>query len=425
MGNIEDRLRAADPVAGRPYSHPDLDAMVSRITTPSTARLDPQWRLFKMRMASAVAFASLVTLGAVVTLQGAGPSLPILAFGAASTAAPSAANSTMMINEKFQFTAGPNLSSAPSLGAAYRLQLPRDSAGEVSRLASIFHVSGAPRNVGGDRTDWIVTDPAGDTLEYETYDGVPDWYYTSASSMASSPATGGPTISGASGLAAGDGAGGPVPAHSTLENDVERYLAKLNYGYSLAHPTFSTEAASSDSDSTTTTSDEETVSYVVVVNGAPTNQSAQFTVDSSNGVVNASGPAFGVGSGTNYPLQSPVDGVAMLNAQQAQQFGAVTDTVKQEGTNGGGYVGAPGSMPPTTTGTSSPPLVTVSLVGVTLTLATYRLHDGSAWLIPVYSYTGTAASDHGGSYSGDWSTVAIDPTYVHLDTTSTGTSPPR
>jgi hypothetical protein len=348
----------------------------------------------------------------------------------------------MMIDEEFQFTAGPNLSSAPSLGAAYRLQLPRDGAGEASRLASIFHVSGAPRNVGGDRTDWTVTDEAGDTLEYETYDGVPDWYYTSASSIASSSATSGPSISRASGPTAGVGAGRPVPAHSTLENDVQRYLAKLNYGYSLAHPTFSTEAASSGSDSTTATSNEETVSYDVVVNGAPTDQSAQFTVDSSNGVVIASGPSFDVGSSTNYPLQSPVDGIAILNAQQALQFGPVTDTVKREGTNGGGYVaapgavatttsgsgvavGSPGSAPPTTTGTSSPPLVTVRLVGVTLTLATYRLHDGSVWLIPVYSYTGTASGAHGASYSGDWSTVAVDPTYVHLDTTGTGTSPPR
>jgi hypothetical protein len=432
MGNIDDRLRAADLVAAHPYQHPNLDAMVSRITSPSTARLEGQWRLFKLRMASAVAVTSLVMAGAITTLQAVGPSLPVLELSAAthgSVAAP--AGSMMMIYEKLHFTAGPDLGSAPSLATAYQLRTPPDGNVEAARLALIFGVTGTPQNVNGDGTDWTVTDRAGDTLVYQSYGGASKWYYNSASSISSSSVTSGPPTPDSSGLVAGQGAAGPVPAQSTVASDAEVYFKMLNYGYSLASPSFSTQAAYTDLNSTSATINEETANYGVAIDGTTTDQSVQFTVDGSNTLVQASGPAFSVASSTNYPLQSPVDGVASLNTQQQNGFAPATGTVKQEGTNGGGFVNPPATTAPTTTDTglsdgssgpsttttipSGPPLVTVVLNDVTVMLGTYQLQDGSAWLIPVYQYTGTATNADGSSYPGSWSTVAVDPAYVHLD----------
>ena len=65
MNDSDDRLRRADPVAGQPYHHANIGQMISRITTARSSSHERQWRLFKLRMASAVALASALTVGAV------------------------------------------------------------------------------------------------------------------------------------------------------------------------------------------------------------------------------------------------------------------------------------------------------------------------------------------------------------------------
>jgi hypothetical protein len=136
-----------------------------------------------------------------------------------------------------------------------------------------------------------------------------------------------------------------------------------------------------------------------------------------------------VGSSANYPLQSPVDGVAALNTEQQDRFSGANGTTVAPGSGATGTAQPPGSTSPTTVPSSGegssgptttttvpagPPIVNVVLDGVTLTLGTYQLHGGTAWLIPVYQYTGTATSADGNSYTGAWSTIAVEPSYVQL-----------
>jgi hypothetical protein len=237
-----------------------------------------------------------------------------------------------------------------------------------------------------------------------------------------------------------------VPNHATLEADAQGYLHQLGYGYSVGSPQFSSETgnATSAGGAVTTAIDWGTVSYSVVVDAMTTNQTVQFTIDSNNQVVSASGPAFNVASTFRYPLQSPVAGVTALNAQQQSYFaGSGTskgvasggDTVAPQSSGSSSGTPTPISDPsgsstgastppgppdtavttPTDAPTSSgPPIVDVTLDSVSVSLGSYMLSDGSVWLLPVYNYTGNVPSTDGTASPGSWSTIAVDPAYVKL-----------
>ena len=110
-------------------------------------------------------------------------------------------------------------------------------------------------------------------------------------------------------------------------------------------------------------------------------------------------------SKVSYPLQSPRDGVAALNKQEAAKFasspGPAVDPVP---TTGGSTGTAPAPL--------APPVVTVTLDSSSITLATYQLADGSTWLIPEFRYTGAVNGQAGNTQT--WTTLAVDPAYVQL-----------
>jgi hypothetical protein len=41
-------------------------------------------------------------------------------------------------------------------------------------------------------------------------------------------------------------------------------------------------------------------------------------------------------------------------------------------------------------------------------------------MLPIYNYTGLVTNADGSSYTGTWSTIAVDPTYIHVSTSSSG-----
>ena len=41
-------------------------------------------------------------------------------------------------------------------------------------------------------------------------------------------------------------------------------------------------------------------------------------------------------------------------------------------------------------------------------------------MLPIYNYTGVVTNSDGSSYTGTWSTIAVDPTYIHISTSSSG-----
>jgi hypothetical protein len=392
MSDFDDRLRTLDPAAGQPYRHPDLEGMITRITSQRVAAPSHVWRRFQLKMAGALAASAVVTVGAIAALQGAGTVLPLLALQSAGHSAAfgvlKPTSSTMEIRLNYHFTAGPELTLTTPVGLSYALMIPNDVTTEAMRVAAIFGVTRSPLTISGGSNGETITDSSGESLDYES-SGLPQWYYSSTSPPVA-PAT------------ASDSSNAILPSHATLESDVRNVLAKLNYGFSVSSPNFATATISTTSadGSTPALIDTESVTYTVDVNDVATDQSIVFSVDANNNVVYASGPAFSVASTSNYPLQSPAQGVTALNAGQQN--------------------GSPSNSGATSTPPAGPPIVEVTLTSVSVSLATYQLTDGTLWLLPVYDYVGETTDANGTSSSSDWYELAVDPIYVQVGSNSSG-----
>ena len=443
MSDFEDRLRAADPAAASSYEHPDTNAMISRIMARAPRARRHVLRSFQLRMAGSVAIAAALTVGGIAALEGAAPSFAVFSLAAAkqSPHAPLGASNTkfgatnspgmmMRVYEEFNFTAGSDLSANAGTGAAYQLQLPTSASTEAARLAAIFGVTGTPVDQNNDGQDFTVTDANGNFVEYETYETVPQWSYSVAIPQA--PGTSSTTS---------DGTTVSMPSQSTVNGDVQNYLSQLGYGYQVTDPQFSmSNNDTSSPGQPTVTTNEEQATYGVTVDGQTTDQYLDFTVDAKNNLVSADGPAFSVMPALNYPLQSPTAGVEVLGAQQQAYFaenassgqpsGAGSSTTPTAGSNSSSSGPSPATPPSTSSDTSNtttttttpsgPPIVDVTLDNETISYQTYQLTDGSVWMLPIYNYTGVVNNTDGSSYTGTWSTIAVDPIYIQVSTSSSG-----
>jgi hypothetical protein len=433
MSDFEERLRAADPAAASNYQHPDTNEMISRIMARAPRARRHVLRSFQLRMAGSVAIAAALTVGGIAALDGASPSLAVFALAAPHSAktpntkygASRSPGSTMMrIYEEFNFSAGPDLSVNAGTGAAYELQLPTSASAEDARIAAIFGVTGTPVDTNSDGQDFTVTDPSGNYVDYQTYDTVPQWSYSVAIPQAAGTSS---TTS--------DGTSVAMPSQSSVDADVQNYLNQLGYGYQVADPQFSTSNnVTTSPGQPTVTTNQEQATYGVTVDGQMTDQYFDFTVDQHNDVVSADGPAFSVLPAVNYPWQSPAAGVAVLEAQQQSYFASNGSSVQSAGSGStttpltsGSNDSTPTTSPSTaatndttTTTPSGPPIVDVTLDAETIGYQTYQLTDGSVWMLPMYNYTGLVNNTDGSSYTGTWSTIAVDPTYIQVSTSSPG-----
>jgi hypothetical protein len=381
MSDVEDRLAALDPAANQPYRHADLDAMITRVVATPVRVQSTRWQRIQARFAGGLIVGTLATALTLVATQGT-PSLPALAIQRALTG-PSASFATalpMSTSENLRFSAGPRISAhAPSI-ASYKLTLPKNAKAESVRLAAVFGVAASPKASGA--SNWTVTNASGAALNYNDA-GLPQWYYSSTT-----PKVAPAEESGSSPVA--------TPSHAVLEADVRQYVGKLRYNYTLSAPSFSTATTSTTTqDGAPLTVYSETVTYSVLVHGTATDQTISFTVDPTNALLNAEGPAFHVGSGVTYPLQSPRVGVADLRNSEERSFGATKS-----------------------------PAATVTVARDTVTLAAYELKGGSLWLLPLYTYSGSISGSTGASAARAWSELAVEPRYVAgSSTASAGASP--
>jgi hypothetical protein len=378
MSDINDRLAALDPAAHDPYQARNLDEMISRIvaSSPSGAARSTWWQRVQLRIAATLILGTLVGAGTVAIVQG-GPSLAALAIqtnvaqhpGAFSTA------ETPQLYEETDFVPTASLtSSSPSTSPSFKLNIPHDSAREADHLASVFHVVGAIHHSGN---DWTVASSSGASLDYQTSGASPQWYYSSTT----------PTIAPATASSSVDVA---MPSHAALDRVGLVYLKQLGFDYSVVSPVYS-ESTLSTTGAQSSQSQEE-VSYTVSVHGLNTDQTVSFSVDAHNTLVYAQGPAFEVSTGTNYPLQSPLEGVNALNSIERAAFPSPS-------------VGA---------NAAGPAIVHAQLTSTSITLATFRLKNGTSWLLPLYTYSGSVTEKHGTPTSRTWSEIAIKPSYVRL-----------
>jgi hypothetical protein len=122
----------------------------------------------------------------------------------------------------------------------------------------------------------------------------------------------------------------------------------------------------------------------VLVHGTATDQSLSFTFDPSNTLLYAEGPAFHVDSGVHYPLQSPLAGVSALGAAEKRAFAAA----------------------------AKPPTARATITGERVSLAPYQLKNGTLWLLPLYTYSGSITGKSGATATRTWSELAVQPTYI-------------
>jgi hypothetical protein len=205
-----------------------------------------------------------------------------------------------------------------------------------------------------------------------------------------------------------------------LASDVTHYLRSLGFGYSIASPDFGTSTISeTNANGDPVSVSTADVTYTVVVGGVATDQSVSFSVNEHNQVLNASGPDVRVGPATNYPLQSPLAGVAALNAAQRAKYSSPGNPAS--GT--GGSTGSSSGGSSTGTTTAGPPVVNATLTSDTISLASYELTSGALWFLPVYDFRGEVTNTNGMVTSGTWSELAIDPSYVHVGSSDAVVNP--
>ena len=163
--DLRARVAAADPARGNSYRHANLTAALNAIVADRSTPIRVM-RSFQLTMASAAAAAALVTTSAIAALSGAGNSLPILNFAAATVttlSAPGLKVGAMAVNQMAQsnytFTAGASLSSGVPTASVYTESAVVSDA-HIRELATYF--------AGIDRTT-LTSESSSDSTTTVTY----------------------------------------------------------------------------------------------------------------------------------------------------------------------------------------------------------------------------------------------------------------
>ncbi len=452
MKSIEERLVASDPSIATPYAPADYEAMVRRVVAALYPKAATTWRGFKIKMASSVAAASLLTALGITALSTAGSTLPILGFAAASTpktsgiaTSPTAASTLMRLNVNYQFTGADNFSTAPGNGVAYAFSAPSDGGATLSQVAQVLHVDvGTPTTTdngqsftssGPQYAGWLVQNAG-----YSSW-GI-DYSLNSLN-----------------------------PSKSLTADQLKaRAVALAHRLGDLTLGVATIDTVSSDSLSPTS------VTVPIVVGGLPTDLSYSFTFASDGVLMSASGQSFALASVGNYPLISPAAGVREITSQLGLVSGVMNDggvagsqpgQVGSGSSSSGSSTGAAGattpptpvvspmlgsetttSVAPTTTDSSvAPPVNTgpvtavpsspgttdtlptdsvpttattvpaptiVNLTDVSIQYGVFTMANGTTMLLPMYVYVGIVVGES--SYRATFRVVPIDPSYLDLST---------
>lgn len=345
MDDLERRLRAADPVAGRPYALPV--GLVARVV--AERRPARVVRPFVWRVAAAAAASVALTVGAVSALGEVSPAFGAVEVAAAVPPPPTAGPAAFGTVEA---AALPSASAPPPLRlapgppgpasvAVTRLTHPADLAGETRRLARVLGVTGPEVRLGTGPTSWQVGRPPGATVVV-VGGAVPQWSYSSSSPpIAPATQSAGPVRSAAE--------------RARLRARAERLLAHLGLDLTLGRATY--VDAIMDGATPSDVYREVTATFVVTHGGLPTDQRVVLGVDARGRLVFAAGPDVAVARDVPYALESPAEALGSLR-----------------GGAGPTSVGATASARP-------------ALVRATLGLRAFVVRGGKTWWLPVYTYT--------------------------------------
>ena len=400
--DLRARLAASDPARGITYRHAHLTAALDSIVADRPARIRVM-RSFQLKMASAAAAAAVVTTSAIAALSGAGNSLPILNFAAATATAQSAPGLKVgamaispYVSSNYTFTAGASLSSDVPSASVYT-QTSEPSAAHSRDLASYFadldHTTISSESTTDATT--TVTYTNGDSFTYSAFAGsLPTFSFSPNAS-----ATGGIAI--ATPMAS-DSTNTTIPTptdtppanvYGTPTDAQMSVLASLDSLASLIGTDalrFTTQNASASDTSLNAWTQE-------ALDGLPVFY-AQLNVEATNGVITSvSGSDMTGLSAIAYPLLSAADDVANVGSwSPGYSLGA------------GGVCEACMGGSVTTTSTAPTP---VTLDSATLWLVPRTATSASgadiATLLPAWEYSGQVDT-----WTGSFWAIAVDPQYL-------------
>ncbi|NNN00768.1 MAG: hypothetical protein HKL86_02925 [Acidimicrobiaceae bacterium] len=377
MSDFIERLVAADPVAAKPYEHQDLAAMTTRISAQPRLRPRSVLQTFRVRIASAVALASVLSVSAIAALQSAGPGLAVLTFGSSTPVAfaNSASISAMKTSRAMSFVAGPALGSSAANATAFRLDVASNAAKEASRIATVFAVHGSPTEQLNSRGTWSVYGRSGAVVTFHGSSVPPRWTYSNGSSAPifnrTTPAS----------------APSSVTLTHSLRNFIatsSRYVDRLRLGYEIGRARIAWTSNPNLAATAPGPLNRQVITFAVKVGGVATDQSVTFMFDASGRLLWSSGPDFGVTNSVSYPLVSPIGAVGALNAQQPPAGSAIRDAQSK-----------------------------VTLMSNALTLRTFHLANGTDWMLPTYVF-----SQIMGGPTTRWWIVAIQPRFLRARSAS-------
>jgi len=267
----------------------------------------------------------------------------------------------------YDFTADPALSTATGTSTAYELVSPSDAGSVAGTIEAALGLTGPVVILGPGNLQ--AGPSSGPDVTVALENGVLQWQYPTWAGGASQP-----------GVAMNQAA--PLPSDSQATADAENFLRSIGQGEAqFGAPEVSRSETAVQ------------VAFPIVANGLSTDQYTQVSYGPGATVIAAMGSITEATPSATYPTISPTSAVSLLTANDGsmQPLSALT----QNGMN-------------------------VNIHQAVLQLATYKLADGTSWLLPTWVLSGTASGSSvspGTTYVGD--VLAIPAQYVQsVPTTS-------
>jgi hypothetical protein len=463
------RIARFDPAAGiAPLSDGALDRVVRQAMTPAPRTWT--WARFQLATFGALVGSSVLVIAAIVGIDAAAPSLPVIALSDASSP-----NARTIPYLDYQFAADKSLPSSAGSATAYQLTSNENPVAAASSLASGLQVPGMVTTSSDGYAH--VGPSSGTNVSAWTSNGVVNWSYVAGSPGATDPGGG----TGATGSTRSTGRTGSTGTIGALESTVPAGAhdgAGANGSTGSTGPPGSTGASGPAGAGTSGVSglptslqasqqavsvlnelginsdlgtpqidvsnSEVDVTVPLVIDGESSDQSYVLAYGANDELERASGILAAAIPKSAYPTIAPSEVVSILNDDHGFIFyGGIapltglappsratpttsgsTPPVTSRSSFGTGALGqiglTPTTLPPATGVTSTtllsgPPVVDVDINAASMVLGTYTLANGTTWLLPTWDVSGpetgttiTAAVTYAAKV------IAVESQYVHL-----------
>jgi hypothetical protein len=265
----------------------------------------------------------------------------------------------------YAFTANKSLRTTGAVATAYQLSSPADGEAITSSIASALGLSGPVIYLGPN--NYQAGPASGPDVTVGTVNGVLQWLYPTW--------TNDPTM----GSSVPVDPGAPLPTDAQAVTDARQLLDAIGEdGTQFGSPDVRRHSAAVD------------VEFPMTVAGLVTDQYSHIAYGAGATVLTATGVIVNATAVASYPTLSPQAAVSILRST--------------------GWTSWPGDI----FGPVEP--VSVDITAATLQLTTFRLSDGSSWLLPTWAFSGVEADfamGQSSTYQGV--ALAIPARFLHVN----------